>query len=130
MFKNRVYNFSFYWLPIIFYCLIIFLQSAFSSPINVKDSLYINQFLHFTGYGILGILFLRAFSHSRFKNNTLLIITASIFLAGIYAATDELHQYFNKYRTGDIHDFLFDIAGASCGVFLYYILKKFKNTLF
>lgn len=124
--ESRTYTFFIYWLPVIFYCLIIFLQSALPSPVNAENSPYINQFLHFTGYGLLGALFLRAFLGSRFKDNTLFIITASICLTGIYAATDELHQYFNRYRIGDINDFFFDMAGACVGIFLYYLLKKYK----
>lgn len=82
---------------------------------------------HFTIYFILGIAlvsFLREFSIPIQK-----LLLLSIFLAFLYACSDEVHQLFIPGRTGRAFDVFIDTLGASFGVFLYYLLfrKKLKE---
>ena len=82
---------------------------------------------HFTIYFILGIAlvsFLREFSISIQK-----LLLLSIFLAFLYACSDEVHQLFIPGRTGRAFDVFIDTLGASSGVLLYYLLfrKKLKE---
>ena len=78
-------------------------------------------------YFILGIAlvsFLREFSISIQK-----LLLLSIFLAFLYACSDEVHQLFIPGRTGRAFDVFIDTLGASSGVLLYYLLfrKKLKE---
>ena len=53
-------------------------------------------------------------------------ILAAITIAILYAATDEIHQYFVPGRICSFWDFLFDSLGAVVGVFLYRIIATFR----
>lgn len=45
----------------------------------------------------------------------------------LYAATDELHQYFVPGRSCDFTDWLADIAGLACGALIIYIIAMGKK---
>jgi len=121
---NRIYNFVFYWFPILIYCLLIFIQSSRPSPANLPhDFAHIDKLLHFSAYAFLGALFARAFRTLSTKNNLRLVMTLSIILAGLYGISDEIHQAFVPFRDGDIMDVIADILGSICGVFLYHSAK-------
>ena len=82
---------------------------------------------HFFIYLVLGITlisFLREFSIPILK-----LLLISIFLAFLYACSDEIHQLFIIGRTGRVLDVFIDTLGASAGVILYYFLfrKKLKE---
>ncbi len=87
----------------------------------------VRKMAHFFIYFVLGIAlvsFLREFS---IPIRRLLLL--SIFLAFLYACTDEFHQLFVPGRSGQIIDVLLDTFGASVGVFIYYLVfhKKLKE---
>lgn len=87
----------------------------------------VRKMAHFFIYFVLGIAlvsFLREFSIPIRK-----LLLLSIFLAFLYACTDEFHQLFVPGRSGQIIDVLLDTFGASVGVFIYYLVfhKKLKE---
>jgi len=112
-----------YWLPVFIYCLLIFLQSSYPSPEAVPAVPYMDKFLHFVGYAILGILFFRAYSTLRIKNNVSLLIIISILSSTLYGISDELHQYFVPYRDAEAMDALADLLGSIGGVTVYYVSR-------
>jgi VanZ family protein len=116
---NCYKNFLFYWFPVIIYCLIIFIQSSYPSPETTPDLPYFDKLLHFSAYGVLGALFLRAFKTTQFKNNINLVIILSILASSFYGISDEVHQYFVPCRNADIMDAFADTAGSICGVCLF-----------
>lgn len=82
---------------------------------------------HFFIYFVLGITlisFLREFSIPIRR-----LILLSIFLAFLYACSDEFHQLFVSGRSGQFSDVLLDTFGASVGIGIYYLLfrKKLKE---
>ena len=82
---------------------------------------------HFLIYLVLGITlisFLREFLLSPHK-----LVLISIFLAFLYACSDEVHQLFVIGRSGQFSDVVLDTIGASVGILFYYILfrKKLKE---
>ena len=128
MIRKRSYRFLYYWFPVLFYCLIIFIQSSYPHPKEIPYIAYADKILHFAGYAILGLLFLRGFRNSKFRNESKLIMAASILLAGFYGASDELHQHYIPYRTGNIWDALFDLLGGIFGVYVYQtLLEKYPK---
>lgn len=128
MTKKGTYHFFYYWFPVLFYCLLIFIQSSLPTPKKTPDVPYIDKLLHFAGYALLGGLFLRGFRNSKFKNHDALISVASILLTGVYGATDELHQYFVPYRSAEISDVFYDFLGGFFGVCAYNLfLKKYPE---
>jgi hypothetical protein len=86
MIRKSAYHFLHYWFPILFYCLIIFVQSSYPRLESTPDLPHMDKVLHFAGYALLGMLLLRGLSHSRFKDHDRLIKVASIVLTGIYGA--------------------------------------------
>lgn len=82
----------------------------------------IRKMAHFGIYLVLGISlisFLREFSIPIFK-----LLLLSIFLAFLYACSDEIHQLFVPGRSGQFSDVLLDTLGASVGIFIYYLLFR------
>jgi VanZ family protein len=122
---NRIYNFVFYWFPILIYCLLIFIQSSRPSFKSIPDNVaHIDKLLHFAAYVLLGALFARAFRTLSTKNNLKLLMMLSIILSGLYGISDEIHQVFVPFRDGDIMDTLADILGSVYGVSLYHYLRN------
>jgi len=117
--KNLKSNFFIsHWLPVILFCTFIFVQSHQPTPKSMPSIPHIDKFIHFSVYGILGILFYRAFKSSGLKNKRKTIIALSIILTGLYGLSDELHQYFLPYRDADLFDAIADFCGGVFGVFL------------
>jgi len=75
--------------------------------------------LHFVAYGLMGILFYRAYQTLRLKNYRQMLIFFSIVSASVYGISDEIHQYFVPGRNADLFDVVADILGAICGALFY-----------
>lgn len=121
-------TFVIYWLPLIAYCLFIFIQSSYPPPEKLPSITYLDKVLHFFGYGVLGILFLRAyktFSCSHRKQRLMLLSLAS---ATLYGISDEVHQHFVPYRHADIFDVVADFIGAACGIYLYQMWYRSRQS--
>ena len=114
--------FVFYWLPLILYCLFIYIQSANPSPEQIPIFPYVDKVLHVTAYGILGILFYRAYQTLRLKDNIKMLMFLSVVSASLYGISDEIHQSFVPFREAEVADVIADILGAASGVLLYQLL--------
>ena len=115
-------KFVYYWLPVIIYCLLIFIQSSYPSPESIPALPYLDKILHFVAYAILGVLFFRAYRTQRSKENINMVIVLSILSSSLYGLSDEVHQYFVPYRDAEIMDFFADVAGSICGVYIFKLL--------
>lgn len=116
-------KFIYYWLPVMLYCLLIFIQSSYPSPENIPNLPYIDKIIHFTVYAILAILFFRALGTQRFKENITMVIMLSILSSCLCGLSDEVHQYFVPHRDADLMDFLADVGGSICGVCVIKFIK-------
>jgi VanZ family protein len=108
----------FYWLPIFIYCLLIYIQSSYPSLERVPQFPYLDKLTHGGAYGLLSILFYRAY-RTHIKNNLNLVILLSIASSSLYGITDELHQHYVPYRNADLMDIVADIIGSILGVYVY-----------
>ena len=115
----RLKNFIYYWLPVILYCIAIYIQSDFPSSEHIPTFEFSDKVLHFLAYAVMGVLFYRAYQTLRFKENLRLLILLSIVSASLYGISDEIHQYFVPYRDASIFDVIANFLGAICGVYLY-----------
>ena len=79
---------------------------------------------HFTGYGLLGLLWLRAWwltlPHSDFRLDAMLALLGT----AMTASADEFHQTFLPNRTGTPWDVLIDCSGALFLQFLVYMFMR------
>jgi VanZ family protein len=105
------------WLPLVAYMAAIFYVSGQSDPFPSIAPLFWDKAVHFTEYGLLGLLWCRAL---RGEGVSWLPALALALVATIgYGATDEWHQSFVAMRTSDIHDWLADAIGGSTGLAIY-----------
>jgi VanZ family protein len=112
-------RFVLYWLPLILYCLFIYIQSANPSPDQIPSIPFIDKVLHGAAYGIMGILFYRAYQTLRIKDNIHMLMLLSVVSASLYGISDEIHQSFVPFRDAEVGDVIADIIGAFSGVYLY-----------
>jgi VanZ family protein len=118
----KLKRFLIYWLPLILYCLFIYIQSANPSPEQIPSIPFFDKVLHFAAYGIMGILFYRAYQTLRIKNNIKMLMLLSMVSASLYGISDEIHQSFVPFREAEVADAIADIIGAVSGVLLYQLV--------
>jgi VanZ family protein len=120
-----------YWLPLIAYCLAIFIQSSFPSPVKEPGIPFFDKYMHMLGYALLGALFCRAYGSLRLGGKFWRVALLSVLSAGVYGISDEIHQYFVPGRSADVMDVAADFIGAALGVLLYmcFIIKRTARSL-
>jgi len=116
-----------YWLPLIAYCLLIFLQSSSDNPVDLPPIANVDKVLHAGAYGLLGILFYRAYRSRWPSASGWTMANASLLSAAFYGLTDEIHQYFVPGRSADPWDWLADTVGAMLGVAAYHALLYLQS---
>ena len=120
----------FYWIPVMGYCLLIFVQSSYPSAPRPEDLPHTDKLLHFLAYAILGVLFFRAFGNTlQGKADSRLLMILSIIGASLYGISDEIHQHYVPSRHADMADILADTIGGIYGVFFYHLFLPKLETL-
>ena len=118
--------FVLYWLPLILYCLLIFIQSANPSPEHIPSFKFVDKLLHFAAYAVMGVLFYRAYQTLKIKENLRMLMLLSAASASLYGISDEIHQSFFPFRQAEVADVIADTIGAFSGVYLYQLLIASK----
>jgi VanZ family protein len=110
------------WTLVIAYAVLIFSLSSMShtpQPVEVTDSVgheLLTTTEHAIEYIIFGMLLLGGFrSLEKTRKDAAYL---AFLIAVLYAATDEIHQYFVPYRICDVKDLLADSAGALAGIIM------------
>jgi len=113
---NRIIKFvpAIIWMGVIFY---LSSRSTVGIGTNQMNRVLILKSFHLIEYAILAILLSIAIS-----NNKLII-----FIAYLYAISDELHQYFVPGRSGLFRDTLIDLIGILIGIFIVNRIISFKK---
>jgi len=129
--KKNIKLLLFYYLPPIALCLFIFIQSSYPSVVEANPFPGFDKFLHFSAYGLLGLLFFRLF-HRTLNRNLKQILLISIIITTLYGISDEIHQSFIPARSADIYDILADFMGSVVGATIYmkgviYLFVKTKK---
>jgi VanZ family protein len=125
--KSKLRNLLICWLPLIIYGLIIYIQSDHPSPEEIPSWTFLDKILHFGAYGLMGILFFRAYETLPLRNNKSVLILISIGSATLYGISDEIHQYFVPFREAEIMDVIANTMGSACGVYFYHLWKTQKK---
>jgi len=105
----------------VIYAVIIFFFSSLSNPlpgvisVNVKD--YV---LHFIEYSILALLLMLA----EFRSKWRYAVVAAI--GYLFAASDEIHQYFTPGRVCSFSDWAVDCLAISIIILLFYLFENRK----
>jgi VanZ family protein len=119
--KNRLILRLALWMPPLVYMALIFQLSGESDPMPAVTSHVWDKLLHLTEFGVLGLLFNRAFEGegAGWRTAGMLAVLSS----SVYAATDEWHQIFVPLRTSDVHDWMADTIGAAVAILLYALVR-------
>jgi VanZ family protein len=125
--RSKLRNFLSHWLPLVAYCLAIYIQSDYPSPERIPTFAFSDKILHFLAYGLLAILFFRAYATLPLKDRINMMILLSIGSATLFGISDEIHQYFVPFRQADILDAIANAIGSICGVIIFYYWKVKKN---
>ena len=99
---------------------VIFHFSAQSDPLPEVTGRVWDKALHVTAYGVLGMLFCRAFSAEGlgwFASIALAVVATTL-----YGASDEWHQAFVPLRESSIRDWYADLVGALIGSGVYAVV--------
>jgi VanZ family protein len=110
-------------------------EAIFGHVANARWELvhhYLRKTGHFTGYGAIGLAWLRAWwftlPHSRFLQDSSLALLGTATIASL----DEWHQTFLPNRTGTPYDVLLDCCGAltlQLIVYVYFRISRPKQFL-
>ena len=127
--STRLKNFLYYWLPVILYCLAIYIQSDLPASEHIPSFEFSDKVLHFLAYAVMGILFYRAYQTLRIKDNPQMLLLFSVVSASVYGISDEIHQYYVPFRDAEILDAIANFLGAVCGVTLYHLwaVSKYRG---
>jgi VanZ family protein len=102
------------WLPVLFWMGLIFYLSAQPDlphhPDDMAD-LILKKMGHMAEYGVLAGLVWWAWPKSGGRSSRHVTLYAFIF-SGLYAISDEIHQFFVPGRDGRLLDVGFDLLGA------------------
>jgi VanZ family protein len=120
-------TFVLYHLPVLIYAALIFWGSSLHAiphkfPFELKDKI-----LHAGEYFVLGALLTRSLSVIMSGLTARAFIIWIGIVGALYAASDELHQYFVPGRSCDFADWVADIVGLACGVAIIYIIGVRKR---
>jgi len=101
------------WLPAVLYAVVIFYLSSLSKPPAVEELIglkFSSLIKHYIEYLIFG--FLLFYAVWKYDRRVLLVIL----IGAVYAASDEIHQFFVPGRIMDFMDFLLDFFGILTSV--------------
>jgi VanZ family protein len=88
----------------------------FSYVLTPHPDFILHKLGHIFGFGLLGTSLYLATANS---------VRWGIFITAIFAASDELHQYFVAGRSSRLGDIVLDVLAATCFV---YVLRRFQCT--
>jgi len=111
-----------YWMPVILYAGMIVYLSSLSTPTENLPHWFDDlndKMIHGIEYGVLGVLYYRAFTFGAGERLRGLAPFLAIGCAILFGLSDEIHQFFVPLRYADGWDWLADGIGASLGVVIW-----------
>ncbi len=117
----------YYWLPLVAYSALIVIQSHYPTPESIPRLPFFDKLLHTGGYGLLGLLFCRAFRSRWPAAPGRSLARSAVLSAALFGLSDEIHQSFVAFRTADAWDVLADAVGAALGVGFYFALLSISG---
>lgn len=83
---------------------------------------FVRKLAHFSIYTLGGMLIYNLINKYNLNKKVKIIYT--IIIGALYAASDEIHQLFVPYRSGQITDVLIDTCGVITGIIICIVLSK------
>jgi VanZ family protein len=104
--------------------LLLWLFPDITEPSIQAVHFWVRKTAHFTAYGMLGFLGVRAFKRSSLALLRNWRFAASLLLVALVAAIDETNQSFLASRTGASQDVLLDISGGLTVILILYFWES------
>ena len=95
------------------------------TPLMGTIEVIVRKSAHFIIFFILGFCITNTVMRIKKIKKNLYIFLISVILCSVYAATDELHQYFVPGRACMWQDWVIDTAGVLLGVGLAFLIANF-----
>jgi len=105
--------------PLILYCVFIFIQSHLPVPFELPEVSHFDKLLHLGAYGVMAIFFYRTYLAGWPQAMKRTLIWASVISTALYGLSDEIHQYFVPQRSADPLDWMADAVGGALGAVIY-----------
>jgi len=121
--KNWIRN----WWPTILMMALIFMVSGTPGgdlPQFGPWDLVVKKGGHLTGYALLALALLRGPAGGNVPSRRQAFL--AVFLAAVYAVTDEFHQEFTPGRSSSMFDVAIDTVGAALGVLAWRCFRVFR----
>lgn len=83
---------------------------------------FVRKLAHFSIYTLGGMLIYNLIN--KYDLNKKVKIIYTIVIGALYAASDEIHQLFVPYRSGQITDVLIDTCGVITGIIIFNCITK------
>jgi len=114
-----------YHLPVLLYAGLIFWGSSLQRiPVYLPGIDFSDLVLHFIEYFILGVLLWRSFMALPLILSHRWIIIIALLAGFIYAASDEVHQFYVPGRQASMADWAADAFGLAIGISAVYIFGR------
>ena len=120
--KNRWFSWT---ITVLIFAFIFYVSSLSFPPPPAGPPSITATVYHISVFFLLMIFFLISALNRKWRWNTMLL---SILIITVYAALDELHQYFVPGRYMSFDDFLFNFAGITIASLIYFILIFWKKS--
>lgn len=114
------------WIPPCGVAALIFLFSSISGSRYPEHPDFLNNFVHFLEFGLLGYFLARAL-HYGFSFSRVRILLWTIAICASFGLLDEAHQFLVPERVFDLMDLLFDSLGAAAGSGAFLFLRTLKT---
>ncbi len=105
--------------------LLLWLFPDITEPSIQAAHYWVRKAAHFSAYGMLGFLSVRAFRNSSHAILRRWRFAFSLLLVVLVAAADETNQSFLNSRTGAAQDVLLDISGGLTVIAVFYLAERF-----
>ena len=109
--------------------LLLWLFPDITEPSIRVVQFWVRKTAHFTAYGMLGFLAIRAFSRSSYAMLRNWRFAFALLLVSLVATADEINQSFLSSRTGAATDVLLDISGGLTVILIIYFTGIFRPGL-
>jgi VanZ family protein len=107
---------------------LIFHLSSQSDPMPAVTPLVWDKLLHLTEFGVLAVLFYRAFTGE--GAGWQLAAMLALLATSLYGATDEWHQAFVPMRSSDVRDWIADTAGGAVAILAYALVRFYVGRIY
>ncbi len=122
-------HFLWYQGPMVLWALALFTESSIQGD-HIPDFEFLthDKLIHFFIYTIFAFVVHRAVRHqNKFPFLARHSYLATFFVVALYAATDELHQYFVPNRNCSVYDWFADCLGAIIFLGVYWGVSRFRS---